>query len=153
MQNEMLAAQEKYFAPQIVTIVLHLVLTTLMIIGGIGVLQSRPGARALLMWTLLAVIIFEVIRAGLGIMIQLELLPIQQEYNKLIMREVGGGQNQRFVQMIGNMSQGFAILGIIMGLMWPLGKIIVYGLSARYLASDKIIAWFESARAKEPANP
>ena len=41
------------------------------------------------------------------------------------------------------MMKGAAIFGMVLGLIWPLGKIIMYALSARYLASKPIVEYFE----------
>jgi hypothetical protein len=143
MNVEMQAIQDRYMVPNMVFGGLHLLLAAGMIIGGILVLKTNPAGRTLLMYTLLAVIVFELVRAAVGLMAQLEIMPITTMYMERIMREAGGpGGNNATAQMFARIMKGATIFGMVMALMWPLAKIIIYGISARYLASDQVVALF-----------
>jgi hypothetical protein len=139
MNAAMAAVQDKYFLPNMTFSVLHLVLATCMLIGGILVLRGRPAGRSLMIYVLLAAIAFEVLRTAFAVMVQLEVMPITSEFMEKMMKEAGpNGPGRAIARMV----SGLSIFGIIMGLIWPLGKIIVYGLSARYLASKPIVEHF-----------
>jgi hypothetical protein len=115
-----------------------------MIVGGVMVLRLRPAGRKFLMYTLLAVIVFEVVRTILTIYIQLQIMPVTELYMDRLLREGGGpGGNQSFAQFMSRIMKGAMIFGVIFALVWPLAKIILYGISSRYLASDAVTQLFE----------
>ena len=38
--------------------------------------------------------------------------------------------------------KGAMVFGLILGLMWPLIKIVIYGVSARYLTTAPVVNYF-----------
>jgi hypothetical protein len=140
MNSAMAQVQQDYFAVSMTLSVLNLALSAWLLAGGIMVLRTRRAGRPLMIYALLTVIAFEVLRTVFGVIIQLEMMPITTDFADRLGREAA--PNSPMASM-GPMMKGAAIFGMVLGLIWPLGKIIMYALSARYLASKPIVEYFE----------
>jgi hypothetical protein len=146
MQAAMNQATEKYFVGQVITSLTHLVLAACMVVGGAMILGSRPRGRTFLMYTLIAVIVFEVLRAVFMLVIQLEIIPITTTFVERMAQE-GGPGNPAGASMASIM-KGAMYFGLLVGLAWPLIKVVMYAVCARYLATPPVVAYFAGAKAK-----
>lgn len=153
IQVEQAAVMQRYLPGNIVFSTLHVIVAILLIVGGVRVIRMSPPGRSFLVYVFLAVIIFELLRTGMYMMMQLELMPIMDELMVRTMREAaGGGPNEHAARLMARMWKGMSIAGIVMGLIWPTIKVVLYGLSARYLASEEALGLFEEAAAQRQAS-
>lgn len=110
----------------------------LLTIGGIRVMRQTEGGRQFMLYVLLFVLLFEVLRSGMYLVMMLEMMPLVDQVLVRELRQVGAA-NAQMVPLLKRMAQGVTIVGILVALVWPAIKILFYGWSARYLASSEAV--------------
>lgn len=116
----------------------HLLVILLLIVGGIRLFRRTESARQLMLYVLLFVLLFEVLRSGLYLLMMLEMLPLVDQVLVRELRQIGA-QNEQMEAILKRMAQGVTIVGILVALVWPALKILFYGWAARHLASPAVI--------------
>lgn len=116
----------------------HFLAVVLLFIGGIRVMRRTEGGRRFMLYVLLFVLLFEVLRSGLYLLMMLEMMPLVDQILVRELRDIGP-RNAQMVPILKRMAQGVTILGILVALVWPALKIFFYGWSARYLASCEAV--------------
>ncbi len=138
MNAQINAVSQRYIVPNVVLMVGVLVLGSALLWGGIQLLRTRPGAPTWLFYTFMALIVFELLRTVFYIFVQLQLLPVVEEFAQRIGRDAPG--NPAMGDTMVTVMRASMYVGIVIGVGWPLIKVIVYGLSMRYLAKPEIMA-------------
>jgi hypothetical protein len=153
MNQAIAKVQNRYLAGTMSFAVLHLVVATCLVIGGVMVLQGKPSGRTFLLYTLLAVIVFEILRTILVLVIQLECLPVIDGYMDKLGEDPAAGGGRTLGPGFARMMKGFMIFGLVVAMVWPLIKVIVYAISARYLSSPRMVEFFANRSASSPQSP
>ncbi len=134
LQVEWQGVTQRYLPALAGFFVWHFLSVVLLIVGGIRVIRRTDGGRQFMLYVLMFVLLFEVLRSGLYLLMMLEMMPLVDQILVRELRQVGA-QNAQMVPILKRMAQGVTVLGIIVALVWPAIKILFYGWSARYLAS------------------
>jgi hypothetical protein len=151
MQVALAAMNQEYIVPQMVIAAAHIILAACMIIGATLVLRGRERGRAFLIYTVLIVIVFELLRTAFAVFLQLQMLPVYDEFVNRMAREATASSADQTILWITRMMKGVMLAVVVFAVAWPLAKIIIYGLSARYLSGDVAREYF--ARASAKSNP
>ncbi len=122
MQGEMNAVAERFLPFSIARVLFHLVVATLLVIGGITMLNSR-NPKILVIGSALA-ILFEIARAILQTTIQLQIIPVMTRSFERI-GEVSGDMPGEIPQFMSYVMYG----GLVFGLFFVLAKIVFYVIS------------------------
>lgn len=146
LNQETLAINERYFALHMTVQVFLLIVAGCLTVGGIQVLRLRPGGRKFLIYTFFALIAFEFLRTVLLVFVQLQILPVVEAGMNRLLREAAGGKDEPMLKFMAQFTYAAAIFGMVVMLGWALIKIVIYGLSARYLSKPDIIGLFEAKK-------
>jgi hypothetical protein len=153
-QIESIAIQRQYIVLNFTLTAVLVVLASLMTVGAIMALRWRPAGRGFLVYVLLAVIVFEMVRMAVTLVVSLETLPATDHFVATLQREAeGGGINTGSANALASFARGTMIFTIVAGVAWPFIKVILYGLIARYLASPKVRDLFEPDKAQPGSLP
>lgn len=116
----------------------HVVVLLLLLIGGIRLLRQTPSARTFMLYVLLSVIVFEVLRTGMYLSMMLEMMPMVDTSFQRAMQQAGPADSQ-MAKILRRMANGVTIMAILFALVWPAIKLLFYGWAAKYLASREAI--------------
>lgn len=144
LNAEIMGVNQNHMIPLSISLVGLTVVAIWLTVGGIQTLRMRPQGRVILLYGFLATILFEVVRSGHMLVMQLEMLPIYEEFRNRIAREISDRSQLAGLQTMLNLMQAAVIFGIVIGIGWVVIKVVVYGLCARYLSKPEIIDKFEN---------
>jgi hypothetical protein len=147
LQQEMMAINGRYLPIAVVLLGVQLVVSPLLIVGGVKALSMQHSGRRLLIYAFIAVIIFEVVRTAFQLYLQMQMLPL---YDEMAMRLAREGGNTPQVEMFQRIGKGSAMFGVVFLIFWGAVKLVLYGLSARYLSLPKTIDVYDEFAAAKP---
>jgi len=139
MQEEMNAIAAKYRMPSVGAMLLHLLTALMLLIGGVMTLRRKALGRRILLWGCGLSIVYLVVETILNTLMQLQSLPIYQEYGDDLMAEAarqGGGDAANmpnFLMIAIFVGLGFAVL-------LSVAKIVFYLISIFYLRRSQVEA-------------
>jgi hypothetical protein len=91
-----------------------------------------------MLYVLLSVIVFEVLRTGMYLSMMLEMMPMVDTSFQRAMQQAGPADSQ-MAKILRRMANGVTIMAILFALVWPATKLLFYGWAAKYLASREAI--------------
>lgn len=134
LQKEWLGITQRYMPALVTFLALQVLAVALLFIGAIRLARRRPAGRRFMLGVLLFMIAFEALRAGLYVVMMLEMMPlVDASLHRALQR--AGGQGPEMAAMIKRMAQGATLAAILVALVWPGLKLLFYGWAARYLTS------------------
>jgi hypothetical protein len=146
-QAAMQAVAHKYLWFTIGSALLNIAVGACLLTGGIRALQMRPKADSFLIAVFIAGIVFEIAACVVTVLMQIDLAPAMSQLMMAATPKSGPAAEQAAVgAIIGKVAMVF---GIALNLGWALGKMIFYGVGARYLRRPNIQPLFQSP-ANEP---
>ncbi len=113
-----------------------------LLIGGIGLLKSRPRARKFLCGTFIAAIINELLSSVIYVMSQTEMAPVMGKYMGSMS---GSGGNQMASGGAEAMGRMMIFFGLAVWGIWAITKIILYVVGSRYLNRSHVIEYLEGS--------
>lgn len=137
MQSDMKAVTDQFRPVNYVLVPLHFIITSALLYGGLRALQLHPSSRQVLVAACGAAFAFDVIRGILGVVVQLKTTRIVSEYMDRM-----AGESDRFMTTIMTVSVG---IGIVLGLIVILAKLLFYGLSVVYLRKPHVRELFQAS--------
>jgi hypothetical protein len=137
MQKKIEEMTRRYQGINIGVVLLNLVISAGLLVGGIMGLKMVPKARVWLVTVLAAAILFEIIAAVIAIFIQIEMASFMSGSMSKIISSMpkGGPQGGNAIETFGKI---FMFVGIAFSVGWALAKIIFYGFSVLYLRRPNI---------------
>lgn len=148
LQQEMMSINTRHLPAVIVLLVAQLAVSPLLIAGGVKALRMQHSGRRLLIYAFVAVIIFEVVRTAFQLYLQMQMLPL---YDEMAMRLAREGGNTPQVEIFQRVGKGAAMAGVVFMIFWGAVKLVLYGLSARYLGLPKTIEVYDQFAAAKPS--
>jgi hypothetical protein len=136
MQKGMTEVGHRYRGFTIGTTLLNVLFASSLLIGGIMVMKLNPAGRKFLVTVFIAVIVFEIVRAAITVVMQLDMAAAMASAIQ------GGPNNQQAAFLATTMKLG-VYLGMAFGVVWGLAKIIFYGIGASYLNRPNTRQLFE----------
>jgi hypothetical protein len=112
-----------------------------LLIGGVQCLRRIAPARKVLMAACSAAIVFELLRAGVQVLIQVQTIPATMQQTERMM-QVGGGPQQA-MELAMSVARVFLIVGIVIGVLWLLAKLAFFGISVWYLRQPVACAYLD----------
>lgn len=152
MQQDLEAIAEQHVIPTSVILMGRFLFAIGLLVGAVKVLKLRPGARTLLMNIFLAAIIFELVRFGVELYVQMQTMPVLERYMDRMMEIAaedappGAADPQQMSQMVMTITKVVSIGGLVLFL---LIKVIFYGIGASYLSKQKMKALFARSEAMQ----
>ena len=132
MQQKMMEVTHRYRGITLGTTLLNLLFATSLLVGGIMTMKLNPTGRTFLVTVFLAVIVFEIVRLVITVFMQLDMAAAMTAAF-----QGGAGANQGAALLATSMKVG-TFIGMGIGLVMALGKIVFYGIGASYLGRQKI---------------
>ena len=137
MQDAATALSRRYRPLHLIGLPLQIVLGAGMLLAAIATLRlQEKGARALTVLCLIA-LAFEVCSAVPTFLMQTEMAAIQRQFMQQSMGDVDDESAQWIAAVLAKV---LGILILAFAALWFLGKVIVYGLTVRYLAKPEVRA-------------
>ncbi len=119
-----------------------------LLIGGIGLLRSRPSAGRLLRRTFVAAIVNELLSGVLYVMTQLEMAPVMAKY----MSSMGGsGGNSGAGEGVETVARLMIYFGLALWLAWAVTKIVLFAIGRRYLNRSTVVEYLENSASSPSA--
>ncbi len=131
MQADLMAVQDQFMPINAVVVALMAVVSVGLLIGGVQCLRRVVPARKVLLTACSAAIVFELLRAVVQVLIQIKTIPLTMEHTERMM-SVGGGPAQA-MEIAMTVARVFLVIGIVMGALWLVAKLVFFGLSVWYL--------------------
>jgi hypothetical protein len=131
MQADLMAVQDRFMPINAVVVALMAVVSVGLLIGGVQCLRRVVPARRVLLTACSAAIVFELLRAVVQVLIQIQTIPLTMRHTERMM-SVGGGPAQA-MEIAMTFARVFLVIGIVMGALWLLAKLIFFALSVWYL--------------------
>jgi hypothetical protein len=120
-----------------------------LLIGGVQSLRRVAPARQVLLGACSAAIVVELLRAVVQIVIQVQTIPLTMEHTERMMT-VGGGPAQA-MEFAMTVARVFLVVGIVMGALWLLAKLLFFGLSAWYLRQPVAVDYLDGPSRVDPS--
>jgi hypothetical protein len=141
MNAAMAAINFKYMIPHVMSSLAGLGISACLAIGGVGCLLGKPWAPRWMLKTLLALLIYEILRTIFLVVLQFETVPVIQEHMERIAETgaAGGGASAEMMQSIQEVSM---IVGFVFWGAWFLTKcgLALWGRS--YFKREHVLAFF-----------
>lgn len=134
MQVEWQGITSRYLPGLGAFLVWHVAAVVLLLVGGLRIMHPSESRRRFMLYVLLFVLLFELLRGGMYLLMMLEMVPLVDQILARELRQMGA-QNAQMAPVLKRMAQGVTVVAIIVALVWPGVKILFYGWAARYLAS------------------
>ena len=141
MQQKMLEVTHRYRGISLGTALLNLLCATSLLVGGIMTMKLNPTGRSFLVMVFVAVIVFEIVRLVITVFMQLDM-------SAAMTAAFQGGPPNQAAFLATSMKIG-TFVGMGIGFVMALGKIVFYGIGASYLGRPKIRQLFERSTADQ----
>jgi hypothetical protein len=142
MQQKMMEVTHRYRGVTLGTTLLNLLCATSLLVGGIMTMKLNPTGRSFLVMVFVAVIVFEIVRLVIMVFMQLDMAAAMTAAFQ------GGPSNQAAAFLATSMKIG-TFVGMGIGFVMALGKIVFYGIGASYLGRPKVRQLFERSTAAQ----
>lgn len=139
MQQKMLEVAHRYRGVNLGITLLNLLFASSLLVGGIMTMKLNPTGRTFLAAVFLAVIVFEIVRLVITVFMQLDMAAAMSAAF-----QGGPGTDQATALLATSMKVG-TFVGMGIGFVLALGKIIFYGIGASYLGRSKVRQLFGRA--------
>ncbi len=134
LQSEWQSITQRYM-PGLVTFTFwQLIAMVLLLVGGIRLMRRTESSRQFMLYVLLMVLLYELLRAGMYLAMMLEMMPLVDTSMNRVLKNAGK-QTPQMVAVLKRIAQGITVVLILMVLVWPAIKLIFYGWAARYVSS------------------
>jgi hypothetical protein len=147
MKTLMKDLQERWRPILLTLLACNMVLSVLLLAGGIGTLRLAEWGRRMLIAAFAGTMLYEVGTAATQLIMQFETRHLTSEYTAKMMDAMSKGnqamppaQRQQMMRVMTISTSVFFLLGVAMGLAWLLVKLIAYGLAIHYLRRPQIRA-------------
>jgi hypothetical protein len=145
MQNDMQALQDRFQPYNLVLVVLHAILAFFLLAGGLQSLRLVPAGRKLFLAACSIAIVFELIRAVVQGILQVQMGSLMAVHMQKMMEAQSNAPPG-----LGNMMSSFARIGIVIGLaiglVWVVAKLVYFVISIRILRKPEVEGLFVEAR-------
>ena len=132
----------KYMAANVAVSIGTMALAAVLFVGGIGAIPGRGWARKLLLRAFLLGMILECVKIVPAAMMQLEMLPVMEQYFEKIASTPapGGGAPP---PMVGTFAKVGMLVGLAFWIGWAAIKLGLYAWGMRYLGRPHVKDYFE----------
>jgi hypothetical protein len=145
MQAELQAVQERFWAISAVLILVHVMIALALLVGGIQCLRRVPPGRRVLLAACGAAIPFEIVRAIVHAMIQLQSGAVTAKFMPRMMEAGDGSAPPQVAEFAMTVAKAGMVVGLVMGLFWVTLKIIFYVISVRHLRKAEVRSQLDAA--------
>jgi hypothetical protein len=141
MNAAMAAINAKYMIPHVISSLAGFVISACLAIGGIGCLLGKPWAPRWMLKTLLALLVYEILRTIFLVVVQFETIPIVQEHMESLAEAgaAGGGPSAEMMQSFQKVSM---IVGFVFWGAWLLTKCGLALWGRGYFKRTHVLAFF-----------
>lgn len=151
MQSELNEVQAKWFIFLLPLTLLALAVSGGLFVGGLMARTHSEMGRAVLYYSCLVAIPAEILTALLGAAVQMETLPIVEDYMPRIVSTAGQGQTPQAVIDGATMGAKIGVyVGIAVGLGWLLAKLVLYIMGVSALSKEEVIDIYRNPEMPEP---
>ncbi len=145
-QRQIQVIQDRFWTVNLVILLGHAIVASLLVAGGIQALRRvRPG-RKLLIAACLAAIAFELVRGIVQSVIQVQVLSVTMRFMEQMM-EISMDQAADAVEWLVWFSRLAVVAGVLLAIAWILAKLVFYGLAVWYLRKPAVRQYLDTAGA------
>ncbi len=149
MNKDIRTLNAKFFWANAGIFAVHLVLATLLLVGGIRTMQLNPSGRKLLMRACLLTILFELGRGAVHGLMQYEMYPLMTHHMSR-MANASGGPGGQGTSLIETSMTIILVVGVVFAVGLMALKLGYYVYAVFYLRRSRIVNLFETG-GSEPA--
>jgi hypothetical protein len=142
MQRDLQAIQDRFWPVNAVLVSAQLLLAVGLLFGGIQGLRRVPPARRILIGTCSAAIVFEVVRAVVQTILQVQTMSATMHHMQQMMQSSGDAPPGA-MDLAMTISRGAMVVGILFALGIVLLKLVYYGLSVWYLRKPEVQTYLD----------
>jgi hypothetical protein len=146
-QLEIQAVQERFLAVNAVLLGAHAIVAGMLLAGGVqGLRRVRPG-RQILVKACLAAIVFELVRAVVQTLIQIQVLSVTMQFFEQMM---GASMEQaaELAEWLVWFSRAAMMAGLLLAIGWILVKLVFYSTAVWYLRKPAVCQYLDNAGAQ-----
>jgi hypothetical protein len=141
MQTAMFAVQEEFFAASLAVAVVHFFVALGLFTGGIACLRRVPVGRTILMLSAVVAILFEIGRAVVQSLVQLQVADVMRQYMVRMMETSAGPAGApppQVGQFISVLTSAGMMVGLVIGMGFVLIKILFYVATVWHLRNPAV---------------
>jgi hypothetical protein len=141
MENQLQSIQRRYFAINVILIVVLALVAFGLLIGGIQSLRRVSPARKILLAACSAALVYESIKTVRDVLIQAETIPMTLRHTDRMMSAGSGPPGAADIAMTA--ARVGVVVGILFGAAWLLAKLVFYSVAVWYLRKPAVGAYLD----------
>jgi hypothetical protein len=142
MQRELQAVQDRFWVANWGLVSTQFVCAISLLVGGILCLKRAPVGRLVLTLACSLAIAFELIRAVVTTLVQMQTMAITTMYMERLMQSSGGPGAEQMASFMASATKIGAIFGMLFAGAIVLVKLIYYGYSVYFLRKEEVVQHF-----------
>jgi hypothetical protein len=148
MQADLQALQDRFRGATVILVAVHLVVTLMLLVGGIQSLRLSVAGRTILLTGCALAIGFDLVRFVVQTMMQLQSTSVMARHMPRIMEASGNRLPAGATNMASATAQIMIFVGIGISLVWLIAKVVYYAITIWQLRKPEIRHLFASPFAR-----
>lgn len=144
MQKDLQALQDRFLALNLTLAIGNLCIASLLLTGGILTLRLVPRGRQIFLVGCWIAIVFDLFRAAAQSIVQMQTMTLTTQHMVRMMEAAGGRTPPEAVNFALTISKVGMVIGVVIGLVWVVAKLVFYGTSIWQLRKPAVQSLFQT---------